>query len=146
MPILYRESKSTYVCKTKSNTFTGSSGNCMVLMSRYDAQALSACINPLNFSFCDHTALEEAADPSRVLKLLSCDVIFELQAERDGRATIIQPGLLTKKMGGGGIFCVLYLRTECVQNRRANVLTAPVPPHPQNRGGKKLTRHVLRKV
>lgn len=90
---------------------------------------LSACINRLTFSFCDHTALEEAADPSRVLKLLSCDVIFELQAEQDGRATIIQPGLLTKKTGSGrgGIFCVLYLCTECVQNRRANVLAAPCP-------------------
>lgn len=28
---------------------------------------LSACINLLTFSFCNHTALEEAAEPSRVL-------------------------------------------------------------------------------
>lgn len=28
---------------------------------------LSACIHPLTFSFCNHTALEEAAEPSRVL-------------------------------------------------------------------------------
>lgn len=116
------------MCKTKSNTFTGSSGNCMVLMSRYDAQALSACINPLNFSFCDHTALEEAADPSRVLKLLSCDVIFELQAERDGRATIIQPGLLTKKMGGGASFvCCIYVLNVC---RTGGQMSSLPPSHP----------------